>query len=298
MRLDIDAIKVLELVVEQGSFAKAADKLHRAQSAVSYQIKKLEQQLGVALFDRSQYRAELTPEGKAILTEGKKLLQQANNLQVLADRFSEGWEPRLEIVIDGALPMEPVMQALKKMSDLDIPTRIQLKTEFLSGVQQRFERDGSDLMLVKELQSNPYLNVKPLPDITFVLLASPEHPLAQARQLELRHLHEHVELTIQDSGEVDKSHQDDLQFGGDRVFYLSGFISKKKALLMGLGYGWMPAYQIKDDIEQGRLVELDYLGGSRFVFTPQLVHSSVRPLGRAGRLFSDFIVKEFNRQQY
>ena len=295
MRLDIDAIKVLDLVVEQGSFAKAAEKLHRAQSAVSYQIKKLEQQLGVALFDRSQYRAELTPEGKAILTEGKKLIQQANNLQVLADRFSEGWEPRLEIVIDGALPMEPVMRALKKMSDLDIPTRIQLKTEFLSGVQQSFERDGSDLMLVKELQSNPYLNIKPLPPITFVLLAAPDHPLAQGRDIELRHLHEHVELTIQDSGNVEKTHQDDLQFGGDRVFYLSGFISKKNALLMGLGYGWMPDYHIVDELKNGQLVELDYQRGSRFTFTPQLVHSSARPLGRAGRLFSEFIVKEFNR---
>lgn len=295
MRLDIDAIKVLDLVVEQGSFAKAAEKLHRAQSAVSYQIKKLEQQLGVALFDRSQYRAELTPEGKAILTEGKKLIQQANNLQVLADRFSEGWEPRLEIVMDDALPMEPVMRALKRMSDLDIPTRIQLKTEFLSGVQQSFERDGSDLMLVKDLKSNPYLNVKPLPEITFVLLASPEHPLAQCSDIDLRQLHEHVELTIQDSGDVDKAHIDDLQFGGDRVFYLSGFINKKNALLVGLGYGWMPEYHIREELKNGDLVELDYLGGSRSVFTPQMVHSSARPLGRAGRMFSDFIIEEFNR---
>lgn len=52
MRIDVDAFKVLEVLVEEGSFAKAAERLHKAQSAVSYQVKKLEQHLGVNLFCR------------------------------------------------------------------------------------------------------------------------------------------------------------------------------------------------------------------------------------------------------
>lgn len=106
MRIDIDAFNVLKVVVEEGSFAKAAERLHKAQSAVSYQIKKLEQYLGVNLLDRNQYRAELTHEGRVILAEGQRLLAHLGNIEHLASRFSEGWEPRLELVIDGALPME------------------------------------------------------------------------------------------------------------------------------------------------------------------------------------------------
>ncbi|HAY93655.1 MAG TPA: LysR family transcriptional regulator, partial [Shewanella sp.] len=37
-----------------------------------------------------------------------------------------------------------------------------------------------------------------------------------------------------------KSYRDEMQFGGDKVFYLSGFIMKKNALLKGLGFGWLP----------------------------------------------------------
>ncbi len=297
VRLDIETLKILDLIVRLGSFAKAAEQLNRAQSAISYQIKKLEQHLGVALFDRSKYRAELTPEGRAILTEGRRLLQQVHNLEVLAGRFSQGWEPRLEIVIDGALPIEPIMRALKRLSEMDISTRVQLRTEFLSGVQRCFERNSSDLMLVKDFQSNPYLNAKPLPTINSLLVVSKDHPLANVKGLELKHLHEHVELTIADSGTVDPQFQDDLQFGGERVFYLNGFIAKKNSILLGMGFGWVPDYLIEDELADNKLIELDFVGGSCHSFVPKLVHSSERPLGRAGQLLSDLILEEFNQKK-
>lgn len=294
MRLDIETLKILDLIVRLGSFAKAADQLNRAQSAISYQVKKLEQHLGVNLFDRSKYRAELTPEGNAILTEGRRLLQQAHNLEVLAERFSQGWEPRLEIVIDGAVPMEPVMRALKRLSQMDVSTRVQLRTEFLSGCQRWFDKQSSDLMLVKDYQSTPYLVAKPLQPIDFRLVVSKEHPLASMQDVELKHLHEHIELTIADSGQLDPQSQDELQFGGERVFYLNGFMAKKESILLGLGFGWVPEYLIKDELANGELVELDFVGGACHTFTPRLVHSSERLLGRAGQLLSELIIEEFS----
>ncbi|GIU34846.1 LysR family transcriptional regulator [Shewanella colwelliana] len=294
MKIDVEAFKVLEVLVEEGSFAKAAERLHKAQSAVSYQVKKLEQHLGVKLFCRDQYRAELTAEGKVILAEGRRLLQYLNNIEHLASRFSEGWEPKLEVVVDGSLPMEPIMSALKQLSEHNIPTKIQLNMEFLGGVQHRFERDKADLMLVKDYRTGPNYRPKSLPEIRSMLVVSAQHPLASATDVSLYELLQHVELTIEDSSPA-KHNSDELQFGGDKVFFLSGFIMKKNALLMGLGFGWMPEFLIKDELALESLVELDFLGGSRFSFTPQLVSTMDRPLGRAGRLFTDLILKEFSR---
>ena len=84
MRLDLDSVRVLNTIVEQGSFAAAAKVLHRAQSAVSYQIRKLENSLNLTILYRSEYVAVLTPEGKAILSEGKRLLAQAEHIEQLA----------------------------------------------------------------------------------------------------------------------------------------------------------------------------------------------------------------------
>ncbi|MEZ9822566.1 LysR family transcriptional regulator [Shewanella sp. 10N.286.45.A1] len=292
MRIDVDAFKVLQVLVEEGSFAKAAERLHKAQSAVSYQVKKLEQHLGVNLFCRDQYRAELTPEGKVILAEGQRLLQYLTNIEHLASRFSEGWEPKLELVVDGALPMKPIMRALKRMAEQQIPTKVQLNMEFLGGVQERFERDSADLMLVKDYRTGPHYRPQPLPKITSILVTAASHPLSSENNISLFELQRHVELTIEDSS-PEKLHRDELQFGGDKVFYLSGFIMKKNALLMGLGFGWMPDFLIADELNSGQLLEVDFSGGSRFSFTPQLVSTMERPLGRAGRLFTELIMEEF-----
>ncbi|MEZ9199293.1 LysR family transcriptional regulator [Shewanella sp. 10N.286.54.B9] len=295
MRIDVDAFKVLQVLVEEGSFAKAAERLHKAQSAVSYQVKKLEQHLGVNLFCRDQYRAELTPEGKVILAEGQRLLQYLTNIEHLASRFSEGWEPKLELVVDGALPMKPIMRALKRMAEQQIPTKVQLNMEFLGGVQERFERDSADLMLVKDYRTGPNYRPQPLPEITSILVTAASHPLSSEKNISLFELQRHVELTIEDSS-PEKLHRDELQFGGDKVFYLSGFIMKKNALLMGLGFGWMPDFLIADELNSGQLAEVDFSGGNRFSFTPQLVSTMERPLGRAGRLFTELIMEEFKTE--
>ncbi|GIU48923.1 LysR family transcriptional regulator [Shewanella algidipiscicola] len=297
MKIDIEAFKVLEVLVEEGSFAKAAERLHKAQSAVSYQVKKLEQHLGVKLFCRDKYRAELTAEGKVMLAEGQRLLQYLGNIEHLASRFSQGWEPKLELVVDGSLPMEPIMRALKQVAEQNIPTKIQLNVEFLGGVQHRFERDAADLMLVKDYRSGPNYCPQPLPIINSVLVVSREHPLAAMQQVALFELLQHVELTIQDSS-PSVHHSDQLQFGGDKVFYLSGFIMKKNALQMGLGFGWMPEFLIQTELASGELVEVDFIGASRYSFTPQLVSTMERPLGRAGRLFTDLILQEFALYQH
>ncbi|MDB2385957.1 LysR family transcriptional regulator [Shewanella sp.] len=293
MRVDIDAFKVLQVLIEEGSFAKAAERLHKAQSAVSYQVKKLEQHLGVTLFCRDHYRAELTPQGKVILAEGQRLLQYLTHIEHLASRFNEGWEAKLDLVVDGALPMEPIMRALKKMAEQEIPTKVQLNMEFLGGVQERFERDNADLMLVKDYRTGPLYQPQPLPEITSILVTAAEHPLANAQNISLFELQRHVELTIEDSS-PEKLHRDELQFGGDKVFYLSGFMMKKNALLMGLGFGWMPDFLIAEPLSRGELVEVDFKGGSRFHFTPQLVSTMERPLGKAGRLLTELIMTEFN----
>ncbi len=291
MRLDIEALRVLDVVIQEGSFAKAAAKLHKAQSAISYQIKKLEQHFDVAIFDRSSYRAELTPQGRALWQEGRQLLQQAIRIENLAGHYSKGWEPTFELVIDGALPLEPVMQAMKALAEKEIPTKIQIKVEALGGVQMRFDQDEANMMLVVDYTPSPKLIAIPLPDVPMILVTSKDHSLAQQKEIDLNQLLNHVELTIHDTSELPTSKLDSLQFGGDKVFYLHGFDSKKTCLLMGLGYGWMPLSLIEKELACGELIELDYTN-SRHAFTPKLVYSAEQPLGKAGELILNEVLSE------
>jgi DNA-binding transcriptional LysR family regulator len=75
--LTLDQIRVFLSVVDAGSFPKAAKSLQRAQSAITYAIRKLEAEIGVQLFDRSAYRSVLTPAGRALLTRARRIAEEA-----------------------------------------------------------------------------------------------------------------------------------------------------------------------------------------------------------------------------
>ncbi|XXF80780.1 LysR family transcriptional regulator [Myxococcaceae bacterium GXIMD 01537] len=283
MKITLDAVEALEAIQETGSFAAAAKRLHKVQSAVSYGIKSLEEALGVELFDRTGHRARLTDAGRVVLDEGRLLLARARRLEALAEGIQARWEPRLEVVVDGILPIEPILRAFRQLSDEGVPTRLQVRVEFLGGVQDRFERDRADLMLVKDYTPSRALAAHSLPEVEAVLVAAKAHPLAHAGgPVSLEALHRHVELTVHDSSQSQRL-TNPHRFGGDRVFFLSDFLTKKAALLMGLGYGWMPLYLVREELASRQLREVPYAAGSRYRFVPSLVHPVDRPLGRAGQ---------------
>lgn len=289
MRLDLDALRILDATVSEGSFAKAAARLNRTQAAISYKLKKLEEQLNVEIFNRDNYRAELTPAGAIILEEARRLLHHSERLRSVARSLDEGWEAYLEVVIDGAVPMDPVMRTLKLMAERKVPTRIQMKIEFLGGVQACFDADDADIMIARDYVVSPFHRVELLREIEFVLCVARDHPLAAMRHVDLLELQEHVKLTVREThGRVDLAGGPAID--GLRVFYLSDFDMKKRAIQIGLGYGWMPRYLVEQELRYGGLTVVNYENGSFYSFCPKFVTRSNRHFGKAARLFRETLL--------
>ncbi|MBI3067655.1 MAG: LysR family transcriptional regulator, partial [Betaproteobacteria bacterium] len=88
MRISLDGLLVLDAIDRKGSFAAAADELHRVPSAITYTVQKLEQDLDVKLFDRSGHHAVLTPAGQELLKEGRHLIVAAADLEARVKRVA------------------------------------------------------------------------------------------------------------------------------------------------------------------------------------------------------------------
>ena len=293
IRFDLDGMEALDAIDRCGSFAAAAAALHKTQPAVSYTIQQLEGSLGLRLFDRSGHRARLTPQGQAILREGRELLVRARRLEALARQLDAGWEPRLTVVVDGVLPMRPIMLALQALEAEGVPTHVQITTEFLRGVQRRFERDDADLMFVKDWEPAAGLGARPLPEEELVLVARPDHPVHAAGPVDNAALRPFLELSVHDSS-AETQGRDTNTIGGGRVFYVADFGTKLEGIRMGIGFGWVPLRLAAPLLRTGDLAEIAHAVSARWRFTPQLVTRRDRPLGCTGARLVEVAVRAWN----
>ena len=76
-RVELRQLAVFVAVAEEGSFTRAADRLHVVQSAVSAGVRNLERELGARLFDRSTHKVALSDAGRALLPEARATLEAA-----------------------------------------------------------------------------------------------------------------------------------------------------------------------------------------------------------------------------
>lgn len=287
MDVSLEGLVTLDAIDRAGTFAGAAVTLHKAQSAVSYAVRQLEQGLGVVLFDRSGRKAVLTPAGRAILEEGRAVLAAVGRLSWTAHRLADGWEADLLVVVDGVLPLAPVVEALQALGQQEVPTRVRVEQGFGRSVQRRFERDAADLMVVRALTPSPDLVAVPLPEEEVVLVAAAAHPVHEAVR-SATDLRRFLEVTVHDGAEHGVG-AEPHELGGDRSFHLADYHGARQALRMGLGFAWMPWRLVQDDLARGALREVRYAGGSRRRFTPWMARRADRPLGLAGALLASLI---------
>jgi DNA-binding transcriptional LysR family regulator len=286
MQPTLDQLRVLDAVDRCGTFAAAARELHRVPSAVSYAVRGLEEELGVALFERLGNRTVLTPAGRRVLESARVVLGSVAELAQVAREIRDGWEPELQVVVDGVYPMAPVARALRAFTERRVPTRVRLDVEYQEGGPDRWSADRASLMLILDFdpEDDPLL-VQPLEPLEMILVAAPGHPLAASPGLDPEALSDHFQLVVKDSSPRYARRPKQPFTGSQHVIYLSDFHSKRLAALDGAGFGWLPEHLVSADLAAGALVHLALDGRGRWTYHPQVVCRADEPLGRAATLF-------------
>ena len=183
LRLTLDALHVLDAIARRGSFAAAADELHRTTSTLSYTVKKLEDDLGIQAFDRSGHRAKLTEAGRLLLDEGRAVLDAARAVERRVRSIGHGWEAELAIAINDLVPLEAVLAAIGEFYAAGHPTRVRVLSEVLGGVWEALLEQRADVAIT-EVDGRGAADIahRPLGSVSFVFAVAPQHPLAQERQ--------------------------------------------------------------------------------------------------------------------
>jgi DNA-binding transcriptional LysR family regulator len=133
MQISLDALQILDAIDARGSFAAAAEALHRVPSALTHAVRKLEDDLAVTLFVRQGRRAVLTPAGRLLLEEGRHLLSAAGELECRVKRIATGWEHELRIAVEAVLDVNALWPLVGDFYKELSGTRLRLATEVLGG---------------------------------------------------------------------------------------------------------------------------------------------------------------------
>jgi DNA-binding transcriptional LysR family regulator len=259
MTINLDSLALLELIETRGSFAAAAVALNKAPSAVTYQLRQLEEELDILIYDRSGHKARLTPAGRTLLDEGRKLLESTDALTKRVKAVAGGWEAELRIVLDSVIPFEQAIPWIKAFDTLQAPTRLRFSSEVLSGSWEALYSGRADLLIGSQLDQNQFasaigLHVQTLGTTLFMFAVAPGHPLADAPEpLCIESIRQHRAVAVGDTSRNFKP----LTFGlqsGQAVLTVPSLQAKLQAQLAGLGCGWLPWNLLEPEVAAGRLV--------------------------------------------
>jgi DNA-binding transcriptional LysR family regulator len=248
-------LQVLDAIDRKGSFAGAADELHRVPSAITYSVRQLEEGLGVELFDRRGHRAVLTAAGKALLSEGRKLLEAAADLECRVQQVAKGWESELRIAVDTLVGVHKLYGIVDEFYKETSGTRLRIATEVLGGTWDALASARADLAIGAggDAPSGRNFATQPLGRVRMVLVAAPFHPICEEPEpLPESRVQRHRAVSVADTSRLLPPRTVGMLSGRD-VLTVPTMEDKAAAHIAGLGVGFLPTWIAEREAAAGRL---------------------------------------------
>lgn len=254
--ITLDQFTVFLAIVEEGSFAAAARKLGRAQSAVTYAVQKLEDQSGVILFDRASYRPSLTEEGRALLPRVRRIIDDLGEYRVQAHAMSKGVEAKLILVVETFLPLSMFAPALCRFQAEFPMVQLRIVSIKPQDAYAQLQEHNADLgLFLLSPYPEPSIESHLVTEMDFAAVVTPDHPLAKlAAGFPKEAMRDHLQIVVSDP----KAPADARNFGvvGVNQWRVSDVRLRYDLIKQGLGWGSMPRPMVEDDIARGQLVGL------------------------------------------
>jgi DNA-binding transcriptional LysR family regulator len=281
-RSTIEQWRMFKAVAEHGGFQQAADVIFKSQSSIHHAVHKMEELLGVTLFQVEGRKTVLTAAGEQLLRRVNYLLAEAERMENVALNLKSGVESSLNIAVDEAFPRDKLFQVLAAVSAEYPLIRIELLETILTGANELLRLGKADIAL------SPFT----LPDnlsedicqVEFIAVAGREHPLnLPRRELTLEELKTCRQIVIRDSALEQK--KDVGWLGSEQRWTVSHVGTSIELLRKNLGFAWLPRTAVQPFLDDGSLVPLQLPRGAKRSATFYLNFNDADTLGPVARSF-------------
>ena len=248
--ISLEQWRALVAVVDEGSYASAAEAIHKSQSAVTYAVQQIEKLLGVKAFRLEGRKAVITPAGRMLVSRARVLLDEAHGLEQAARRTSAGWEAEIAIAVEIVFPTWLLLRSLDRFGEDAPHTRIEVIEAVLGGAPEALLERRVDLALTPTVP--PGFGGESLMRLDFVPAAHPDHALFRlGRPLTRKDLRKHRHLVVRDTS-VKRDRRGTI-LEAEQRWTVGHMATSLQAARMGFGFAWYPRDKIREEIERGEL---------------------------------------------
>lgn len=286
--MHIDALRYFHTVVEEKSISKAAAKTHISQSALSQMIHKLEEDLGVALLNRSNRGVTLTQPGEIVLKYGDNIIK---NFDKMMDDLKNYDANENKIVISGTWSLSayslPCMlyKIKKQFQDFSFDLEAKNVTEIIHDIRE----DLSNLGFVDMIVEDSELNYYKMGQEKVVLIAKSDYNIPES--ITINDLL-NVELIMCTMNKKTCEHLDDALKVIDRkldnlniIFNADTLTSVKSSVMNGFGMAFVPYESIKRELYENKvkLVEIENVNLDYDIYMVSKKNKKLSPSVRESR---------------
>jgi DNA-binding transcriptional LysR family regulator len=279
--------RILQAVVDHGSYGKAAERLNKSQSSLNHAVAKLQTQLGVNLLEVKGRQTVLTEAGKTMLRRSRQLLQDIEGLENLSQRIQQGWEQEITLAVEQLYDKSRLLKVLKEFWPQSRGSRIKIYDDVLSGTREKITNKSADIvispMVPKGYISTTLCHAEMLP------ICHPEHNVLTQQPIKMDELANHLQLVIADTGE-EKSDAGWLK--SEQRWTVSNFYEALEILKNKMGFCWVPAHLAMPYLTSGELKKINVLGSHKREVSLHLILPDRDAAGPGTQLLERLILAE------
>lgn len=254
---DPETLRTFIGVAETGSFSRAAERLCKTTATISYRIKLLEENTGVALFFRTTRSVTLTAAGSHLLSQAKDWLAWLNSMPSELQQVNDGVERQVNIVVNNLLYSPEAVASLLSWLNARYPfTQFHFSRQIYMGVWDSLLYEGFSLAIGvtgTEPMANTF-TLDPLGSVQWRFVMSADHPLADASgPLTEAQLRRFPAINIEDSART-LSKRVAWRLPGQKEIIVPDMETKLAAHLAGVGIGFVPQPICQPLLDSGHLI--------------------------------------------
>jgi len=286
-------LKVFEAVARHRSFSRAAEELHLTQPAVSTQVRKLEDHAGLPLFEQLGKKIHLTPAGAQMLQSSREIIQKFQEAEEAMAQYKGVSGGRLNVSVISAgdyffprLLVEFAQRHPGVTLNLGVCNREELLTQM--------EANQTDLAVMVRPPPDADTVAEPFAPHPYVVLASPDHPLAGRKRIPVARLVGEPFIVREKGSDTWHSMQEAF---GERLAQLTiamqikSMETIKQAVIAGMGVTFLSAHTVSRELREKSIVALD-VQGFPLMLNWYVVHRRTKRLPPVAQAFKAFLLKD------